>query len=417
LLFVLLTAANEQKTMIHNDPQNNQELPTQRVRADENGDGDGFLKFLQTNPASFVENLDDVIAAHWLLVADGSGADFQPRFLEALHSKGGIYVDLKNGGLSPLGQKKFGANSLIFSAAERHRQLRQQQNRPPIASVNNPADAPHHMPIDKLSVHPINSQIFEKDNDEDDALIRDIEGHGQLEPIVVNSSYVVISGHRRLRALLTLGRTMALVIISQVAPENEEEHLLAYNLHRHMSNVEKIRVFSRYRDIERKRAATRQHSGKELTETFPDGCKGEARDIAAKFVRLSGRSAEMGLRVYQESEKRRKSAPQEVKTVTEALNISILAGHKTAVCCGWFDELPVKKKSAGSPAQSDMAGAISSASAALNENPGALRLFRKSLPTVRKALGPKVNPDKLLALRRYAQALIALADELETKLA
>jgi|GEM_PF-2798074 len=393
------------------------EQPTQRVRADENGDGDGFLKFLQTNPASFVGNLDDVIAAHWLLVADGSGADFQPRFLEALHSKGGIYVDLKNGGLSPLGQKKFGANSLIFSAAERHRQLRQQQNRPPIASVNNPADAPHHMPIDKLSVHPINSQIFEKDNDEDDALIRDIEGHGQLEPIVTTSHYVVISGHRRLRALLTLGRTMALVIISQVAPENEEEMILAFNLHRHMSNVEKIRVFSRYRDIERKRAAARQHSGEELTENFPEGCcKGEARDIAAKYVRLSGRSAEMGWRVVQELDIRRKSAPQEVKKVTEAINSSILAGHKAAIRLGWF-AVPVQKKPVGRPAPSDMAGAISSASAALNENPGALRLFRKSLPTVRKALGPVVNPDKLLALRRYAQALIALADELETQLA
>lgn len=378
-----------------------------------------YLKEM-TSDIDIVTVIDEVQGTEWLLVADANPANLKPKFYQALVEKFGVYIDRQNGGLSAIGEEKFNDQPPVFKAAQQHRRLREQQNRSQRIQASEfqeaSPDGPRLVPIEKLTAHPLNALIFDENEEDDEALIRDIELHGQLEPIVVTPRYVVISGHRRLRSLLALGRTTALIVILQVMPENEEEMLLAHNLKRHMSNVEKLRVFSRYLEIERKRATDRQHGGKELPENSPNGIsKGEARDIAARNVGLSGRSAVRGLRVLREIERRRGEAiPAEIQAVTEALNKSILAGWNAAIRHGWIAEIPAKKKqAAATPVTDTVVTAISSASASLKHNPAAHRLFRSTLPTVRKTVGTAVNPDKIQVLRRYAQALLMLADQLE----
>lgn len=389
---------------------------TQPVRADDKGDE--LVEFLKARPASFAENLDDMSATHWLLAVDGSGADFQPRFLEVLNTKCGIYVDPKNGGLSPLGEKKFGGNSCIVSAAERHRRLRQQQIMAATISETDicfvDVNSPHPVTIGKLVEHPLNSQIFEENIEENEALIRDIVLHGQLEPIVVNSSYVVISGHRRLRALRALCRTNALIVVVQVKSDEEEEMILAFNLKRHMNNLEKARVYSRYLVIEEKRATIRRAAGKELPENFPKADRGEARDIAARNVRLSGRTAQRGLQVLQAIEAHKGTAlPQEIKAVTDAVNRSFLAGEKAAIRHSWIPEVRTKNKQSKATSEA-VETAIAVASASVENTPVAKRLLTSSLQTVRRVVGPTADFQKIKALRQYAQSLIILADQLES---
>ena len=63
--------------------------------------------------------------------------------------------------------------------------------------------------ISKLKPHPHNYKIYEKFNDEDEKLkndfIQSVETYGILEPLVVNSNYEIISGHRRYFSALQIG--------------------------------------------------------------------------------------------------------------------------------------------------------------------------------------------------------------------
>ena len=86
------------------------------------------------------------------------------------------------------------------------------------------------MKVSELKPHPINSTIY-KDNP--DALIElkhSIELNGLLEPITITKSNRVISGHRRLRAIIEMGWEKCDCRLSEF--ENETIALITLNAYR-----------------------------------------------------------------------------------------------------------------------------------------------------------------------------------------
>ena len=75
--------------------------------------------------------------------------------------------------------------------------------------------------VDAIEYHPINANIYGGDENLDD-LCDSIRRVGLLSPLVVNSQYLCISGHRRLAACRKLGLKTVEVVIKDV-PKTEEE--------------------------------------------------------------------------------------------------------------------------------------------------------------------------------------------------
>ena len=59
--------------------------------------------------------------------------------------------------------------------------------------------------VDKLKPHPINSTIYDFNQDQHNDLKKSIELNGLLEPLTINNQNLVIGGHRRLQVIKDLG--------------------------------------------------------------------------------------------------------------------------------------------------------------------------------------------------------------------
>ena len=59
--------------------------------------------------------------------------------------------------------------------------------------------------IEDLKPHPLNDKIYEKQFENISKLEKSIRKYGQLEPIVINSKNIIISGHRRFNVLQNIG--------------------------------------------------------------------------------------------------------------------------------------------------------------------------------------------------------------------
>ena len=84
--------------------------------------------------------------------------------------------------------------------------------------------------IEEIVPHPKNDSIYSKEFENINKLSKSIEKYGQLEPIVVTSMNVVISGHRRLKVLNSLGYKTIDVRVRDF--DNEVEALINFNVQR-----------------------------------------------------------------------------------------------------------------------------------------------------------------------------------------
>ena len=86
------------------------------------------------------------------------------------------------------------------------------------------------MKVSELKPHPINSTIYNDNPDSQKELIHSINLNGLLEPLVINRSNMVISGHRRLKALKEIGWEKCDCRLSEY--ENEIIALIQLNSYR-----------------------------------------------------------------------------------------------------------------------------------------------------------------------------------------
>lgn len=84
--------------------------------------------------------------------------------------------------------------------------------------------------IDLVQPHPKNNLIYSKGFENLNKLTKSIQKHGQLEPIVVTSKNVIISGHRRYNVLKNLGYKTVFVRVRDF--ENEIEAIINFNVQR-----------------------------------------------------------------------------------------------------------------------------------------------------------------------------------------
>ena len=76
-----------------------------------------------------------------------------------------------------------------------------------------------------IKPNPVNSDIYSQSDLSD--LKLSLETHGQLEPIVVNNSYVIISGHRRYFSMMQLGWSECDIRVSDL--DNDIVALIEFN--------------------------------------------------------------------------------------------------------------------------------------------------------------------------------------------
>lgn len=120
------------------------------------------------------------------------------------------------------------------------------------------------MKVSELKPHPINSTIYNDNPDAQKELIHSINLNGLLEPLVINRSNMVISGHRRLQALKKIGWEKCDCRLSEF--ENEIIALIQLNSYR-------IKVES---EIVREAELLKTEYSKQIKKGRP--LKGEVRD-------------------------------------------------------------------------------------------------------------------------------------------
>jgi ParB/RepB/Spo0J family partition protein len=158
----------------------------------------------------------------------------------------------------------------------------------------------------QLKPHPCNSSIYGEDEDVTE-LVNLIRETGWVKPLVVNNREIIISGHRRWKAILKLGWKTVPVEVREFPDEIAElQALLLENANRFKTVEHKVREASAWKNIEKEKAKKRQlaaqnnHAGRAVPENFPELLKekGETRDRLAKLVGLgSGRNYSKAARV------------------------------------------------------------------------------------------------------------------------
>ena len=95
------------------------------------------------------------------------------------------------------------------------------------------------IPVNQLKTCPINSEIY-RDSDVGD-LVNSIGEVGLLQPIVVTPDNTIISGHRRFKAIQTLGWTEVEVEVKEVEEDSIPLYVVLFNQSRNKVASELIR--------------------------------------------------------------------------------------------------------------------------------------------------------------------------------
>ena len=133
--------------------------------------------------------------------------------------------------------------------------------------------------IKDIKPHPINSQIYINSNLED--LECSIQENGLLEPIVVNKSNVVISGHRRLQSCINLGLKQVDVRVKDF--DDELIALVELNRYRSKTATELINEILILEDEYSKKIKRGRPKKGVSVSTF----NGKVRDRISKLIGLS----------------------------------------------------------------------------------------------------------------------------------
>lgn len=194
----------------------------------------------------------------------------------------------------------------------------------------------HRVSVDKLGENPLNQTLY--DRVVNPAILESVEQNGVLVPVRATRNGKLIDGWQRVEAAKSAGYKMVPVIYVEIEHAKELEVILTYNVQRIKNTVERLREYRAYLEIETAKARDRSGLRTDVGRKLPEGHKewGKSRDLAAKKVGLSGSSAERGLQVLEEIEKRSGTDPAEV-AIRKLLNDGINAGWKYAHSLGWIE--------------------------------------------------------------------------------
>lgn len=234
--------------------------------------------------------------------------------------------------------------------------------------------------LSDLKPHPRNKTIYgEEKNDETfDELVQLIKTHGLRTKIIVNENGVIISGHRRYRALLKLGYTEIECEVRHYENEMEElrDLVICNSGRRQKTRVQQLREGEAIYEVEEWKAKQRvlatqnNKAGKELCSLADDNEeKGQTRDFVAKIInwgtgaKSSGKDYSLGRSALKRSDELRKEGNEDLadiivtqinkrgahaaydfafKVDIDKLNDVTMAGLRSGQISGRANTLPLK---------------------------------------------------------------------------
>ena len=176
-------------------------------------------------------------------------------------------------------------------------------------------------PLD-LKPHPINEKIYGKEP-VDQELVKSIKKIGLLEMLVIKQDGTVISGHRRLKAVLEVGpeyvKKVPCNIVGFADEFEEKEALVSYNLQRKKTDMQLVAEIEILEQIYKHRAKIRQLTGLKqnnnsddhsptvvaksaTTEQDKKNRPGRTRDKVAEDLGISSRTVGMLKKLREASE-------------------------------------------------------------------------------------------------------------------
>jgi len=131
--------------------------------------------------------------------------------------------------------------------------------------------------ITDLKTHPMNEQIYTADESVDN-LKESIKDRGQLDPITITDDGVIISGHRRVKALTELGyETVEATVKSYESEEEQVMDLIEFNNTRVKTKIEVFNEISHYKEMFSRRRGQR-------TDLEKESFKGATKELIAKAL-------------------------------------------------------------------------------------------------------------------------------------
>ena len=135
--------------------------------------------------------------------------------------------------------------------------------------------------VDKLKPHPKNQEIYSISNIED--LMESISNIGLLEQIVIDDTFQVISGHRRLVAIQNLGWDE--VKCEQVSLSSDE--VITHIIHHNKQRVKTCRELLNEAKVLMEQHKVGQGKRNDLTSVNPNRSK-RTRDVVGEMIGVSG---------------------------------------------------------------------------------------------------------------------------------
>ena len=148
------------------------------------------------------------------------------------------------------------------------------------------------IPINRLKTCPINSEIY-RDSDVGD-LVNSIGEVGLLQPIVVTPENIIISGHRRFKAIQSLGWTQVEVEVKEVEEDSIPLYVVLFNQSRNKVASELIREIMVLMDSQWIGQGNWNRGKKDQMITF-----GNWRDKVSKDIGISQTKIQKLLYIYQ----------------------------------------------------------------------------------------------------------------------
>jgi N6-adenosine-specific RNA methylase IME4/5-carboxymethyl-2-hydroxymuconate isomerase len=153
--------------------------------------------------------------------------------------------------------------------------------------------------ISKIKINKINVEIYGDEEISD--LAGAIKKSGYIKQIIVTSDFLLVSGHRRVKACEMLGiKEVPYEVKDFKSDDDLLEFLIIENLYRVKTMEQLVREGLELERIESRRARLRMSATARGKENFTEADKGETRDVIAKKLGIgSGRNYEKAKQVVE----------------------------------------------------------------------------------------------------------------------
>ena len=149
--------------------------------------------------------------------------------------------------------------------------------------------------IDILRENPLNQKIYGDDDEKQfNELVAKIKKSGWIKAVLITNDYLIISGHRRVKAARLLGIEVVEYEVVTSDPDKQVEIFLNENAYRLKSNTQLLREAEMYFDIEQKKAHQRELAGVAPEVNLPQG---RTTEIVAEKIGMSESSYKKGRKI------------------------------------------------------------------------------------------------------------------------